>query len=101
MEYRKRRKMSGKIERKSMGQSSYLGFLYDARNEKVLSMSIFNQELPVSLIKFQETNNTYYEYDFNDSNEEKFSKLNVEAELKCDILSGLITLKGSGISFFS
>ena len=87
------------IKRKSTDLSGILGYLYDARKEKVISMSIFGKDLPRELIESQETNNTDFKFDFSDSNEEKFKKLNIEAELKCDILCGMVKLEGSGIDF--
>ena len=85
------------MKRKSFGSTAYIGYMYDARKEEVLNMSIFTKsQLPPSLVQTYENPNTNYQFTFEDSNEEKFKNLNVQAELKVDILCGLVPLNGSG-----
>jgi hypothetical protein len=59
---------------------------------------MFNNQLPSNLIRQIDTPNTKYELDLSDTYETKFQKLDVQAELKLSVLSGLLTLEGSGSS---
>jgi hypothetical protein len=83
------------IKRKTFGRAASLGYMYDARSENVLSLSIFNQPLFDEFIQTVDTNFSDYTYSFNDSYEEKFCNLNVEAELKLSVMAGLFQLEGS------
>ena len=83
------------IKRKAFGRAAALGSLYDSRSDNIMSLSIFNQSLPNDLIQTVDTHFSDYKYSFNDSFEEKFSNLNVEAELKLSVMGGLFKLEGS------
>ena len=83
------------IKRNTFGRAAVLGCLYDARTDNICSLSIFKQSLPDKLIQTVDTHFSDYKYSFNDSFEEKFSNLNVEAELKLSVMGGLLSLEGS------
>ena len=83
------------IKRKTFGRTASLGCLYDAHSDNILSLSIFNQSLSNELIQTVDTHFSDYKYSFSDSFEEKFSNLNVEAELKLSVMGGLFKLEGS------
>jgi hypothetical protein len=87
------------ITLKSLSRCAALGSLYDVRKEKFcVGISMFNNQLPSNLIRQIDTPNTKYELDLSDTYETKFQKLDVQAELKLSVLSGLLTLEGSGSS---
>ena len=84
------------ITRKALGRAAVLGSLYDTRREQLCGVSLFKSELPQSIIVSTDMPNTKYEFDLSDSYEEKFHKLDVQAELKVSVLGGLFKLEGSG-----
>lgn len=85
------------MKRKSFDQFVQIGYLYDARSEKVVNISIFNTtSLPQNLITSIDTKKIQNEFTLSNSFEEKCKKFGVSAELKLDILSGSINLSGSG-----
>lgn len=81
---------------KSLGRSAILGSFYDGFTDKIMNISLFKSKLPEKVINVFDTDNLYYEFTINNSYEEKFKNLKIEAELKLSILSGLFTLEGSG-----
>ena len=83
------------IKRKTVGRAAILGCLYDARSDNICPLSIFQDSLPDELIQTVDTHFSDIKYSLNDSLEEKFSNLNVEAELKLTLMCGLLSLEGS------
>ncbi|RNA42114.1 neoverrucotoxin subunit beta-like [Brachionus plicatilis] len=84
--------MQDSLRRKCPGFNVQLGYLYDARSERVVNMSILNtQNLPQEKIQLTEIKNTRYEHTFNDSYKEKYNN----SELKLEIMCKSITLSGS------
>ncbi|PKC59370.1 hypothetical protein RhiirA1_540530 [Rhizophagus irregularis] len=80
------------ITRKSLGRGAFIGSLYNAANDKFCGTTIFKSKYPddsliFHILKFYMNENTY---------KEKFNKLDVGAELKLSVLTGLIPLEGSG-----
>lgn len=88
--------MENSLKRKCPGLSCSLGDLYDVRSEQQKHVSIFIQNLPQERINSTKRSHTKYEYIKKDTYKEKFSKLDVNAELKLDIFSGSLKLSGSG-----
>ncbi|KAF0561998.1 p-loop containing nucleoside triphosphate hydrolase [Gigaspora margarita] len=84
------------IQRKALGRAAEIGFLYDATRDVFCGFSIFKTELQPNIIRKIDTPHTYLKYEYEDSYKEKFSILDVEAQLKISILSGLSPLEGSG-----
>ncbi|CAF2726861.1 unnamed protein product [Rotaria sp. Silwood2] len=84
------------ITRKALGRAAFLGDLYDARKEEFCGLSLLKSELPATIISNMDVPSTRLEYDFSDTFEEKFNKLDVQAQLKINVLAGLFKLEGSG-----
>ncbi|CAF4944788.1 unnamed protein product, partial [Rotaria sp. Silwood1] len=84
------------ISRKALGRASQLGYLYDARKEEFCGISLFKNELPTTIVSSIDVPHTQFEYDFSDTFEQKFKKLDVQAQLKVSVLAGLFKLEGSG-----
>ena len=88
--------ISEMMKRKAIGRTCYLGYMYDARREEIINLSLFNDTLPSELIESYETPNTRYDFTLADTYEEKFKKLSVDAQMKLNVLCGLFKLEGSG-----
>ncbi|CAG8683948.1 11312_t:CDS:2 [Dentiscutata erythropus] len=84
------------IQRKALGKAAEIGFLYDATRDIFCGSSIFKTEPPSNIIRTLDTPHTDLKYEYEDSYKEKFSMLDVEAQLKISVLSGLSPLEGSG-----
>lgn len=84
------------INRKALGRAAQLGYLYDARKEEFCGLSLFTSELPTSMISSIDVPDTQFEYEYLDTFEQKFKKLDVQAELKVSVLAGLFKLEGCG-----
>lgn len=82
--------------RPALGQVASLGDLYDARTDNFCHVSLFNKKIPESAITRTDNHFSDTHLIHSDTYSEKFSKWNVEAELRASVLSGLVTLKGSG-----
>ncbi|KAF2248267.1 hypothetical protein BU26DRAFT_519989 [Trematosphaeria pertusa] len=81
--------------RTAIGPAAALGRLYDAKNDTVLSRTIFTAEIPEEAIESTDVRCSNYELCMTDTLEEKFSKLSITADLSASILGGLSTVSGS------
>ncbi|KAH6714673.1 hypothetical protein BKA61DRAFT_673999 [Leptodontidium sp. MPI-SDFR-AT-0119] len=82
--------------RTAIGPAAALGRLYNATCDTVLSRSIFTAEIPEEAIESTDVQYTSYDLCMSDTLEEKFSKLNITADLSASFLGGLLTVSGSG-----
>jgi len=88
--------MSTILSREALGHIASLGDLYDARTDNFLKTSIFNQKIPDAAIALIDNNFSDIRFDISDTYSEKFSKMNVTAELQVSVLAELFSLEGSG-----
>ncbi|CAG8801449.1 327_t:CDS:1, partial [Racocetra fulgida] len=65
-----------------LGRATEIGFLYDATRDIFCGSSIFKKEPPSNIIRTIDTPHTDLKYEYEDSYKEKFSMLDVEAQLK-------------------
>ena len=79
-----------------MGRIAHLGGLYDARKNVFLTMSIFNEKVPNDAIDVLDNHFSDVQFSTSETYSEKFSHLEVNAELQVSVLAGLVTLSGSG-----
>ncbi|CAM4842598.1 unnamed protein product [Rotaria magnacalcarata] len=86
---------AGAVERKALGRHGIIGSLYDIRTDKLEGGNLFNRELPSSFIQLQDSANVSYHIDFNNSQQETFNNMNIEASLKLSLGCGLIDVTGS------
>ncbi|CAG8722421.1 34411_t:CDS:2 [Gigaspora margarita] len=84
------------IQRKALGRTAQIGFLYDATRDTFHGTSIFRKELPPGLIKQVPSPHINLSFECEDTYKEKFDKLDVEGQLRLSVLSGLFSLKGTG-----
>ncbi|RIA81661.1 hypothetical protein C1645_729561 [Glomus cerebriforme] len=84
------------IQRKSLGRTECIGSLYNAARDIFCETTILKSKFPNDSITRANIFHTEILYDYKDSYQEKFNKLDVEDELKLSVLAGLFTLKGSG-----
>ena len=70
------------ITRQALGRIAMVGDLYDAHTDCFCGRALFNSDLPENVIKLTDTQRTVCEYVIQDSINDKFNKLDVEAELK-------------------
>ncbi|RGB34266.1 hypothetical protein C1646_787157 [Rhizophagus diaphanus] len=84
------------ITRKSLGRSAFIGSLYNVTNDAFCGTMIFKSMYPDDSIRKVDISHTEILYEFENTYKEKFNKLDVEAELKVSVLTGLIPLVGSG-----
>ncbi|KAF0428485.1 p-loop containing nucleoside triphosphate hydrolase [Gigaspora margarita] len=84
------------IQRKALGRTAQIGFLYDATRDTFHGTSIFRKELPPGLIKQVPSPHINLSFECEDTYKENFDKLDVEGQLRLSVLSGLFSLKGTG-----
>ncbi|PKY47585.1 hypothetical protein RhiirA4_522900 [Rhizophagus irregularis] len=84
------------ITRKSLGRGAFIGSLYNAANDKFCGTTIFKSKYPDDSINKINIPHTEILYEYENTYKEKFNKLDVGAELKLSVLTGLIPLEGSG-----
>lgn len=82
----------------ALGRIASLGELYDARDDKFLSLRLVKSNPPDKTVIRDDYFITKIDFIKEESYSEKFDKLNVKAELKLSVLAGL-ELKGSGEYF--
>jgi hypothetical protein len=85
------------FQRPALGQVAGLGSLYDARTDNFVSLSLLKGSIPESAISRTQNHNTQFDYSESDSFQEKFSKMDVNAELRASFLCGLVKVEGSGV----
>ncbi|XP_038059602.1 uncharacterized protein LOC119730679 [Patiria miniata] len=84
------------IHRSALGRVAKIGALYDIRTESFQGDTLFGSKLEDDTVDTMDLGDTSIELVMSDNLQEKFSKLNVEAELQVSLLAGLIKLSGSG-----
>ncbi|PKY55550.1 hypothetical protein RhiirA4_504556 [Rhizophagus irregularis] len=84
------------ITRKSLGRGAFIGSLYNVSNDTFCGTTIFKSKYPDDSIRKVDISHTEILYEYENTYKEKFNKLDVEAELKLSVLTGLIPLEGSG-----
>ncbi|GES75107.1 neoverrucotoxin subunit beta-like [Rhizophagus clarus] len=84
------------IRRKSLGRAAFIGSLYNAVSDTFCGTAILKAKFPDNSISKIDIPNSELFYEYEDSYMEKFNKLDVEAELKLSVLTGLFALEGSG-----
>ena len=84
-----------RIVRAALGRFAKLGDLYNARKDEFLSVNAFKQPLEEEDICEDEANTTNVDFILTDSINEKYEKLDIDAELSLSIMSGLVKLSGS------
>ena len=87
---------AGTISRQALGRVAWLGDLYDATHERFCATSVFkNSRAPSRVVNEQENHYSNISVTTTDSVEEKLNALDVNAELKVSVLSGMVDLGGS------
>ncbi|KAF9431327.1 hypothetical protein BGZ76_000460 [Entomortierella beljakovae] len=84
------------ITRAALGATAALGALYSAYTDTFTGISILKKALPETCVKTTDTQFSKTEYLYENSFTEKFTKLDVKAELRLSCMAGLLTLEGSG-----
>jgi hypothetical protein len=88
---------SSSITRKAIGRSAKLGSLYDARKDNFIGAELYIDNIPSEVINpIHPCPNTNYDFNYDETLNSKFDRLNVEGELKLSILMNLVNLEGSG-----
>ncbi|RIA87174.1 hypothetical protein C1645_878195 [Glomus cerebriforme] len=83
------------IRRKSLGRVAFIGSLYNATRDTFCGTTLLKTKFPNDSISRADIPNNELLYDYEDSYKEKFDKLDVEAELKLSVLTGLFSLEGT------
>lgn len=84
------------ISRAALGRIATLGDIYDARKDDFIRVSIFKKKIPNDALTSTDNHFSDIVFIHSDTFTEKFSKLDVKAELQVSVLCGLLTLEGSG-----
>ncbi|XP_072024922.1 uncharacterized protein [Amphiura filiformis] len=84
------------IHRAALGRVAKIGALYDIRTESFLGDTLFGSKLGDEDVETLDLGNTSIELVLTDNVQEKFKKLEVEAELQVSLLAGMVKLSGSG-----
>ena len=88
--------MARRITRRALGRSGQLGDLYDAHNDEFLTGNIFDNQLPASVVLSEDSRDVTFKFDRQNNYSSTFNNLNMEAELKLNILSGILNVDGHG-----
>ncbi|KAB8267137.1 hypothetical protein BDV30DRAFT_244581 [Aspergillus minisclerotigenes] len=88
--------MNGTLVRPALGQAAPLGRLYDARSDTFIPLSILSKDPGEDAVTSMDNPQTDVNYGHSESYRDKFSLLNISAELSVSFLSGLVTVEGSG-----
>lgn len=85
------------ITRKTLGRCAQLGSLYDIASDQFISGSIFSGILPTdsNAISREDTPHMDYTFDHENTYTSTLRKLNVEGELKVNILTGIVDASAS------
>uniref|UniRef100_A0A914XNS0 G domain-containing protein n=1 Tax=Plectus sambesii TaxID=2011161 RepID=A0A914XNS0_9BILA len=84
------------IYRQALGRIAHIGELYDARTDTFCGRGLFVSKLPTDSITKTDTPRTVTDFVLTDSINDKFNKLDVQAELKVSMLCGLVNASGHG-----
>lgn len=84
------------MSRAALGNVASLGELYDARKDTFSGISIFKKTPPEAALTHPDNHFSDIQLLHSDTFGEKFSKLDVSAELQVSVLAGLFSLSGSG-----
>ncbi|KAK4195515.1 Stonustoxin subunit alpha [Triangularia verruculosa] len=84
------------IKRPALGQIAHLGDFYDASTDSFSSLSLLKDPPPPAAVRRTDNPDTEVVIMSEDTYEEKFRRLRVEAELSASILSGLMSVGGVG-----
>ncbi len=87
---------SQSLELPALGRPFSLGQLYDARREAIVPLSLWNKKKLEDYVIKEEKFNTAFTVSSRDSINDKCRLLNISAEAKLGILSGLVEVRGSG-----
>ncbi|CAG2176270.1 unnamed protein product, partial [Oppiella nova] len=90
---------SGPIVVSAVGRVAQLGELYDSREDKFMAISLFNKKLPSTSIISTDNGESKMKVAMLNTYKDKFHTLDITAELKLSILTGLIKLEGSAKFF--
>ena len=88
--------MTRRITRRALGRSGQLGDLYNARVDDFLTENIFGNALPKSVVRAEDCRDVTFKFDRLNNYSSTFSNLEIEAELKLNILSGILKVEGHG-----
>jgi len=85
------------ITRKTLGRCAQLGSLYDIRSDQLISGTIFSEILPADSIAIscEDTPHMDYTFDHENTYTSTLKKLNIEGELKVNILTGIVDAEAS------
>ena len=88
--------MARRITRRALGRSGQLGDLYDTHVDEFLTGNIFGNNLPETVVRFEDRGNVVFKFDRTNNYSSTFKNLEMEAELKLNVLSGIIKVEGQG-----
>ncbi|CAG8615968.1 4350_t:CDS:1 [Ambispora gerdemannii] len=81
------------IQRKALGRTAEIGALYNSARDSFCGTTLLQTETHTNKV---DSPHSELSYSYEDSYNEKFSKLNIEAELKLSFLAGLVSSEASG-----
>lgn len=84
------------ITRAALGRIASLGDIYDARKDDFIRIPIFKKKIPTECLTSTDNHFADIVFIHSDTFTEKFTKLDVKAELQVSVLCGLLTLEGAG-----
>ncbi|KAI0384983.1 hypothetical protein F5Y04DRAFT_203063 [Hypomontagnella monticulosa] len=84
------------LKRQALGEVASLGSLYNARTDAFIPLSLFDGQPPNGAVKVTDIHKTDIKFIRSETNREKLSNLKISAELGASLLSGMVTVDGSG-----
>jgi hypothetical protein len=84
------------LVRPALGETASLGALYDARTDSFVQLSVVKNRPSPKAITTTDNYDSDIKYINHDSFKDKFSSLDIGAQLGVSFLAGLVTVEGSG-----
>ncbi|KAH7401648.1 hypothetical protein BKA66DRAFT_451131 [Pyrenochaeta sp. MPI-SDFR-AT-0127] len=84
------------LVRPALGEVASLGALYDARTDSFLQLSVIQNRPSPNTIKTTDIHDSDIRYTSHDTYKDKFSCLDIGAELGASFLAGFVSVEGSG-----
>jgi hypothetical protein len=84
------------LVRPALGEAASLGALYDARTDSFVQLSVVKNRPSPKAITTTDNYDSDIKYISHDSFKDKFSSLDIGAQLGASFLAGLVTVEGSG-----
>ncbi|KAF3920073.1 hypothetical protein AA313_de0200452 [Arthrobotrys entomopaga] len=88
--------MASVLKRPALGQTAFIGSLYDTRTDCFTGLSLFRSTLPENAIDKIQKHSTDIKFVKSGNYRDKFNCMDLNAELGASFLAGMVSVAGSG-----